>query len=423
MKFWSDPLRRRWIIWGALATGFLLVNIHRLSTAVLSDGLMRLFDITGTELGTLHSAFFYIYAPMQIGAGVVADRWGIRRTATTGLLLMSIAAIAFALSNAYVVALVARITIGLGGSIVFIATLRFCANWYRPGEYGTMNGLTVAVAGVGSIVATTPLAVNVTALGIQSTLLLLGGLGFVVVVIVWTLTRDTPEKAGLPPLENVDSAPPLSLRAVGQNVRTVLGETETWLAGFALFTSSGINITVLGLWGLPYIAQVYNRSTTAASTVLMAGSIGLLLGPPLIGRLSDVIGRRTGLMAVSGSLFTASYALLAITGHPPLWVVGAVFFSVSFLGGGLVLAYTVVQNRHGTAASGVAVGTVNAIGFSGAAVFPTVMGALLDTYWTGETVNGVRVYTQFGYRVLFALAALAGLVSLLCALTLHYRTR
>jgi len=51
------------------------------------------------------------------------------------------------------------------------------------------------------------------------------------------------------------------------------------------------------------------------------------------------------------------------------------------------------------------------------------MGALLDTYWTGETVNGVRVYTQFGYRVLFALAALAGLVSLLCALTLHHRTR
>ncbi|WP_330989849.1 MFS transporter [Salarchaeum sp. III] len=231
MKVWSDPLRRRWIIWGALATGFLLVNVHRLSTAVLSEGLMRLFDITGVELGTLHSAFFYVYAPMQIVAGVVADRWRIRWTASIGLFVMSVAAIAFALANAYVVALTARIAIGLGGSIVFIATLRFCANWYRPGEYGTMNGRAVAIAGVGSVASTTPLAVAVTTLGIQSTLRLLGGLGFLVVGRVWSLARDTPQKAGLSGIENVGGSPVkesaprfragrMSIRALYHNQRT-----------------------------------------------------------------------------------------------------------------------------------------------------------------------------------------------------------
>lgn len=34
----------------------------------------RVFDITGAEIGLLHSAFFYVYAPMQLFAGILADR-------------------------------------------------------------------------------------------------------------------------------------------------------------------------------------------------------------------------------------------------------------------------------------------------------------------------------------------------------------
>jgi MFS family permease len=422
VTIWSDPLRRRWIVWGVLALAFLLVNVHRLSTAVLSEDLMRAFDTTGAALGTLHSAFFYVYAPLQVIAGVLADRLGIRRTATIGTVVMSVGGLAFGLADSYLVAFLARVTIGLGASVIFIATLRFCANWFRPDEFATMSGVTIAIAGVGGILATTPLAVVVSALGLRQTLLGLGVVGLCIAGIVWVLARDTPADAGLEPVANVPSTPTLSLPEVLANVRLVFSERETWLAGLALFTSTGINITVIGLWGIPYVAQVYDRSVTAASTLTLLGSVGLFLGPPIVGRLSDRLGRRTGLMALGAAVYTAAFAVLALVGRPPLAVVGLVFFSASFLAGAYALAYTVVKNRHGSAVSGVATGAVNAVGFAGAAVFPTVMGAILDAYWTGQTVAGARVYTSFGYRVMFGLAAAGGLASLACVAALHLRT-
>lgn len=422
MGIWSSATKRRWIVWGALALAFLLVNVHRLSTAVLSEDLMRAFETTGASLGTLHSAFFYIYAPMQVVAGVFADRLGIRRTATIGTVVMSVGALGFALAGSYPVALLSRVVIGLGASVIFIATLRFAANWYRPDEFATMSGLTIAIAGVGGILATTPLAVVVTTFGIRLSLLGLAFVGFGIAAVVWLLARDTPAAAGLDPIENVPSAPPLSLRGVATNVRVVFAELETWLAGLALFTSTGVNITVIGLWGLPYVADVYDLTVTQASTLTLLGSLGLLVGPPVVGRLSDRLTRRTELMVVGAALYTLLFASLAIVGRPPLAVVGVVFFSVSFLAGAYALGYTVVKNRHGSAASGVATGAVNAVGFAGAAVFPTVMGAILDAYWTGEILAGARVYTMLGYRVMFALAAAGGLVSLLCVASLHVRT-
>ena len=421
MDIWSDPTRRRWVVWAALALGFLLVNVHRLSSAVLSEDLMRAFDATGSQLGTLHSSFFYVYAPMQVVAGVLSDRLGIRTTATVGVLVMSTGGVAFGLAEAYPVAFLARLCIGLGASVIFIATLRFCANWYRPDEFATMNGLTIAIAGLGGILATTPLSVFQQTVGLRMTFLALGGAGFAIAVVVWLLARDRPADAGLQPVENVPSSPTLSLREVATNARTVLRGRDTWLAGVALFCSTGLNLTVLGLWGVPYVAQVYDQSVTAASTTVLLGSVGLLLGPPVIGRVSDYLGARTRLMVGGAVLYTSAFTLLAVAGKPPLWSVGLAFFTVSFLAGGYALGYTVVKNRYGSEASGVATGTVNALAFGGAAVFPTVMGAILDAYWTGQTVGGARVYTLFGYRLLFGLAAISGLVSLVCVIWLHLR--
>ena len=421
-RLWSDPLRRRWVVWGVLATGFLLVSVYRLSTAVLADQLTMAFDTTGAALGTLHAAFFYVYAPMQLVAGVLADRAGIRLTATAGVLVMNAGAIAFALASSYPVAFAARLAIGLGAGIIFIAILRFCANWFRPDEFATMNGITIAVAGFGGILAATPLALAVTAVGWRTTILSTGTLGIVVAVLIYLLTRDTPEQAGFDPIEDVPSAPTRSLSAVVTSAKTVLTERETWLAGVALFCSVGVNITVLGLWGVPYIVQTYDVSVTRASTYVLLGNVGLFVGPPTLGWLSDRIGRRTSLMVAGSAIFTLAFVPLALLDEPPLALVAVVFFLVGVLTGAYSLAYPVIKERHTGSASGVATGSVNAITYFGPALFPTAMGAVLDAYWTGNSVAGSRVYTALGYRVAFGLAALVGVVSFVCVVWLHVRT-
>jgi sugar phosphate permease len=223
----SDPYRRRWLVWAILAAGFLLVNVYRLSTGVLTDDLARLYDATATEIGTLHAAFFYIYAPLQIAAGVLADRAGIRRSATVGVGLMSLSGFAFGLAPTYLVAFGARVGIGLGASVVFITTLRFCANWFRPNEFATVSGLTVAVAGLGGVLATTPLALAVGTVGLRATLVGLSTVGLVIAATIALLARDSPADAGLPAIEGVPASRSLTLGEVLRSVRTVLEERET----------------------------------------------------------------------------------------------------------------------------------------------------------------------------------------------------
>lgn len=434
--------RYRLLLWSILAAGFLFVNFHRTSTAVLSDTLARAFDTTGTELGFVHASFFYIYATLQLPAGLVVDRYGPRRVGSAGLGLMTVGVAWFAVSASLPSALLARAVVGLGGSVLYVATLRFCANWYRPEEFATMTGLTIAAAGVGGILATTPLAVALEHVSWRIALLGAGGASGVVALGIAAFVRDQPSGTGTEDLhdrpsgtvtENTydtserdeiedDGAPeqePASLAEVAENTRTVLGEFETWLMGLMLFCVIGVNFTVLGLWGVPFIVDVYEVSVARASTYVLLGNLGFVFGSPAMGWLSDRLGRRTELIVASCVLFTLTYSVLLAV--PPLPVVGAVFFVALFVNGGTAIAYTVGKERHAPAVGGTITGVINGIGYFGAATLPALMGVVLDAYWTGEVINGARVYTVTGYRVAFGIATLGGALASVCAVWLHYR--
>jgi MFS family permease len=191
--------------------------------------------------------------------------------------------------------------------------------------------------------------------------------------------------------------------------------------GVMLFFVIGTNFTVLGLWGVPYVSHVYGVSVARASQYVLLGNVGLVLGPPAMGALSDRLGRRTGIILASVGLFTVAYGAVFVLVAPPLPVFGALVFLAMFTNGGVLLAYTVGKERHRSSASGTVTGTINSIGYFGAAVFPALMGVALDAYWTGATIDGARVYSATGYRVAFGIATVAGLVALACAAWLHVR--
>jgi len=409
--------QRRAVLWSLLAGGFLFVNFHRTATAVLADSLARTFDATGSQLGLLHASFFYIYAPLQLPAGLVVDRYGPRWVGATGLTVLTAGAVWFAQSDTLLAAFLARAVVGFGGSVCYIATLRFCANWYRPDEYATMTGYTVAAAGIGGILATTPLALAIDRVGWRFAILTTGVITGIVAIAVATAVRDQPKRADV----GVDDADhvPATLADIVANTRAVVGEVETWLMGLLLFTVLGVNFTVLGLWGVPFIADIYGVSVARASTYVLLGNVGFVLGSPALGALSDRTGRRTELLAATTAVFALSYGVLTLV--PPLPVVGVALFCALLANGGVALVFTVGKERHAPAVAGTITGVINSLGYVGAAVLPTVMGAVLDAYWTGEIINGARVYTVTGYRIAFGIATGAAVLAVVAALWLHRR--
>ena len=380
---------------------------------------MAAFRATGAELGTLHAMFFLVYAVMQIPTGVIVDRVGPRRTAGAGAVVMNVGALWFTLAGGYYAALGARFLIGLGGSVIFVSMLRFASSWYTPAEFPTINGLCFAVGGVGGILATTPFAIAVDITGWERTIQLLAGVGLVSAVLIATVVRDTPQRAGYESITSSSDEERLTVGEIRDGLRLVLGDPWVWTISIILFAGGGINLTLFGLWGIPYIVQVYDTSVEFASLFTLVGGVGAVLGPPLIGWLAGRTGKRTSIVVIGATIYIGCLALIALIGDPPLIVVGLAFLCIGALLGAFVVTYPLLKERHSSRVSGIALGSINGASFLGAAVLPTLMGAVLDGYWTGETVRGARVYSETGYRVSFALAAGISTIALLAAWWLH----
>ncbi|SEH15710.1 Sugar phosphate permease [Natronorubrum sediminis] len=423
MNVLSDPRKRRWLAWGALVVVFLLVNLHRLSTAVLSEELTSDFETTAAQLGTLHASFFLIYAAIQIPTGILADRVGPRYVGSIGGLTLSIGAVGFALSDGYLGAFAARGLIGLGSGVIFVSILRFCANWYRADEFATMTGLTGSVAGLGAILSTTPLAVSVDVFGWRETIFGLALVGFIAAASVYVLVRQSPSDAGLEPISGVPEQPMVTFDQTKDHLRTLVGDVDQWLLSTIFFAGNGAVLTLVGLWGIPYLVVVYELDVTTASYFTLLGSVGLLVGPPAIGWISDARGQRLLPMTVGTGLLTVAFSTIPIFGEPPLAVIAFSYLTCGFLFGAAMLSLSVIKDRYPSGASGVATATVNTAGFVGATVLPAIMGVALDAYQMDETVEGTVAYSEFGYRMAFGILTCAVAVAFLCSLWLLVRDR
>ncbi|QOS13577.1 major facilitator superfamily transport protein (plasmid) [Haloferax gibbonsii] len=420
-SIFQDPLRRRWVGWGILAIIFLLVSLHRLSTAVLSENLTRAFHLTATQLGILHAVFFIIYAAVQIPIGILVDRVGPRRVGSCGAVLLSAGAIGFALSSTYLTALTSRGIIGLGSGAIFISIVRFCANWFRPNEFATMTGITGAVSGVGSILATTPLAVTTATIGWRVTVLLLGVIGVVTGGGVYVFVRDSPVDASLDSIDGLTQHSTISLSQTTRYLRNLSMDADQWLLSFIFFATNGTILTIFGLWGVPYLVIVYDLSITTASKYTLLGSVGMLVGGPTIGYIADKIEHRYLPLTAGVGLFTIALSTLAIVGKPPLVVVALVYIISGFVIGSGLLTITVIKERYPRDASGMATSVVNGSAFIGASVLPWIMGKLLDTYRLDTGVDGTTTYSQYGYQIAFGLVSVVLLFAFCCSVAIWIR--
>ena len=408
----------RWVIVVVPASLYFFSYFHRVAPAVVAEDLMRAFAITAATLGTLAAVYPYVFAAMALVGGGLADTLGPRWTMALGGATMATGAALFGVAPTFAVAFAGRLLVGLGASVILIAWLSLAAEWFRPDEFATVSGWTQMVGNLGALVASAPLALLVEAAGWRATFGLIGGVTFVLAVAALAFVRDRPEAMGLPPVvPDRPSRRAPSLREVVDSVWAVVANRRTWppiLAAGGVYTGF---ITFLGLWGVPYLTQVHGLTRIEAANMLALLPVGLGVGSPLIGWLSD---RWLGLRRLPMVVFTALYALcwvplvLPADARLPVAVLAPFLLMMGLTAAGLILVWSCVREVNDPARVGVAVGFCNAPIFLGFAVLQWLTGAMLDARWTGVLEAGARVYPPDAYRAIFTLClglALGGLLA------------
>jgi sugar phosphate permease len=396
----------RYVVCGTIFLSYILVYFHRLCPAVIALDMQEAFMTSGTLLGVLGSAYFYPYAVMQLPVGLLADSWGPRKTVASSLLLACAGSIIMGASPNIGLAVLGRILVGFGVSTIFVCNFKLLAEWFRPREFTIMGGIFMAAGGIGVLSASAPLAWISNLLGWRMTLQSVGAITLLVAALVYVLVRDRPEEIGLPPL--YPAGEEMSTPGIGlwQGMRQVITARRFWPLAVYTFTAIGTFFSLAGLWGGPYLMQVYGLSKPEAGAVLSMGAFSLIAGSPVLSFLSNVVGRKTvfigcsTLLVVVFSLFTFFPQALPV---PLLYL----FFFVFSLAGGATgqITATVAKELFPVKIAGTSVGALNVFPFLGGAIFQVVMGAIVSG--AGGGVGG--------YRYLFLLCTGNAVVSLVAA--------
>ena len=115
------PGRRRFIVYGLLFTMTLINYFDRTVLSIAMPVLVQQFALTPVAVGYLLSAFIWSYAPCQLPAGMILDRWGTRKTAMRCIAFWSAATALTGIATSFLFVFFTRLLLGVGESPTFSA--------------------------------------------------------------------------------------------------------------------------------------------------------------------------------------------------------------------------------------------------------------------------------------------------------------
>jgi predicted MFS family arabinose efflux permease len=364
------------VIFALALASFVLSFVHRTAPAAIAGELTQAFSISAAVLGTLAATYFYVYTLLQIPVGVAADTLGPRRILTAGSAIAAVGSLLFALAPAWEIAAVGRTLVGIGVSVAFIAVLKVSAVWFAPERFATLAGVTMFAGNLGAVAAGAPLAWAVTLTSWRVVFVALAAASAALALATWLRVRDSPQELGFAPL--VSATAPTARVPWMQALARVLGNRGTWPAFIVNAGVGGSYLAFAGLWGVPYLQQVYAMPRVAAAQHTSLLLLGVAFGSLAIGMISDRLRSRSGVMRAFVIAYTLSWLPWLLAVQWPMWATLAWFFLMGLLIPGFTLSWTIAKESNPPQYSGIATSVVNVGIFLGTGILQPLVGWVLD---------------------------------------------
>lgn len=328
---------------------------------------------------------FMIAIPVLLGsigrlpAGMLADRFGGRKTFTALLLLSAIPAIGIGLSNSYTQLLWLGVFIGIAGTS-FAIGVSFTSKWFTKEQQGTALGI-FGMGNIGQSIAVFGAPVLTLWLGSWRPVFYI----FAVVSLIWGVVFLTFGR---------DAKVTVTPKTLSENLAVLRRSPLAWVLSLFYFLTFG-GFVAFSIY-LPTLLKDLFKLTPADAGARAAGFVLLAtLMRPVGGILAD----RWGGARVLVGVFIAITVMGSLMGCPfmPTFTVGALGAAAALgLGNGAVFK---LVPEHFPKETGTVTGLVGAFGGLGGFFPPLVLGVIRDE--TG------------GYAIGFVLLALSAIVCLI----------
>ncbi len=386
----------------------------RISVSVISDQLMLDYHINATRIGSLYAIYYFIYAPMQLPAGVLVDKFGPRRLLTIACMICALGAFLFTATPYFAVVMVGRALIGFGSAFAFIGVLKLATIWLPAERFAFVASCNSALGTIGAMVGDISLTYLVQRMGYRPTLAVAAGVGFLLSLLIYFVVRDVSYQH-----DDFDPDNNIEFRQVITGLFQILRSRSIWLTGLVGMFIYLPTTAFAEAWGIGYLQYAQHLSREEAAFGVSMLFLGFTMATPLSGVISDLIKRRTLPMLIGG-LLGALFMTIILYGGETLVPTKITLYTLLFLVGVSYsvqpLVFAIGKEISPLYASGTAVAVINAFVMLGGFIMPQVIGLLLDLSWDfQDTADGVRIYSPIAYQHAMTVVPIGMVLGSLCA--------
>ena len=381
------------VAWLITAVYYFYQYMLRSAPAVMMPQLSEAFGITAMGVASMAGLFYYGYSPFSLVAGVALDRWGPRRVIPFGAAAVGLGALMFATGDKSI-ASAGRLLQGAGGVFALVGAAYIAMKNFPASRAATLIGATQMFGMAGGSAGQFMVGPAISAGMPWSTFwVVMGGIGIAIsVLLLVLLPRQQPASQGGAWLSEAGRA----LAIVFRNPQSILCGM---IAGLLFIPTTIFDM----IWGVRYLQEAHGMEYGAAVMRSATVPLGWIIGCPLLGFVSDRIGRRKPVIMAGAMLLLGCLAwiLFGPTDVLPPYVLGL----LAGLGSGAAMVpYTVIKEANPPGMSGTATGVINFLNFTFSALLGPVFGWVLAYVAGAAAVRTLEHYQSAFVPLLFGVA-------------------
>jgi MFS family permease len=359
-------VRMATVAWLLAAIYYFYQYALRSAPAVMMPQLSQAFGLSALGVASIVGLFYYGYSPFSLVAGAAMDRLGPRHLLPFAAAAVGAGALLFATGNG-AAASAGRFIQGAGGVFALVGAIYIATRNFPASVAATLIGATqmFGMAGgsagqfaVGPMIGG-GMAWNRFWVGMGIAGLLIAAVLFVL------LPKDEPAQQSDNWLKSTTHA----FVVVFKNPQSILCGL---IAGLLFIPTTIFDM----IWGVRYLQEAHGFDYGAAVMRSASVPFGWIIGCPLLGFISDRIGRRKPVI-IGGAIVLLACLAWILYGRPdilPPYLLGLV---AGLASGAAMLPYTVIKEANPPQFGGTATGVVNFLNFTFSALLGPVFGAIL----------------------------------------------
>jgi len=391
-------------IWTLAVLFYFYEFFLRVLPATVASDVIDSLNVSIEQFAIIGSAYYLTYSLMQIPVGVLLDRFSARMLITVAVGLCSFGALWFSFAYGFASAFVARLFIGLGSCFGFVSLMIVTLNWFPRKYFAFLVGCGQFFGAIGPLCAGGPIALAMEEVqgDWRKIFLWVAFFGLVLTLFIGVFLRSKPITKDK--ILFVDIKEPFKKR-----ITRLLKQPQVWWI-LAYVATVYVTIPLLGaFWGTSYLETRGFSKSTSAFVISMIW-VGLAIGSPLFGRLSDLSKQRKPylfLLAITGVISTI-FMLYTPSQNP--YYLGGLFLIIGLAGSGQNLSFAIMAENAPKNLKATALGVNNTALMGSAAIVPPFVTSIIRHF----SVNGQLTEASFekGFLVLPCLFSLAALVAL-----------